>query len=205
VSITNQNFESQGAQTLTTTSTIDVRTVQLAALASDTTFTAASVLSVPSVNYGFWDAQLVLTGGTTTVAVNSDLEAGSIIVENSAVLDDDGGIVRGGSGLASTTLTTGGTLEGDGDLGNLTNASGIVSPGDATPRTLGVAGNYIQDAAGTLAERLASGSNFGILQINGSATLDGALSLTNVGFAPQPGEEWVILTSGAARTGTFRR
>ena len=178
VSITNQLFGSTGAQSLTTTSTITLGPgLQLSALSPATTITAAGI-APNSGNYGFWTSPLVLTGGTTTVAINSTLETGRLTVEGGTLKDDSG--ITAGPGASLTTTLTGGTLTGQGNIGGpVTNIGATVLPGDATPGTFTISGNYTQEAGGTLAIGI-DGTPHGLLQVTGTATLGGDLQLTDV-------------------------
>jgi hypothetical protein len=157
-------------------------------------------------NYGFWDAALVLTGGTTTISTLGEFEVGSITVSG-GLLTDDGGIRKadGSTGLSTLTLT-GGTVDGSGTMGNLDNEGGTVQAGDpaTTHDTLSVAGTYVQGASGTFSEQIAS-MNIGLLQIAGTAAIDGDLSITDVGgfSLGAGGAEEILVSHGGARTGTF--
>jgi hypothetical protein len=211
VTIGNPAFEMGGATTsVTTTSTITLAPgLSLATEGDDGTFTAAGVGPNAGPKYGFGADTLVLTGGTTSVASGNTLESGPLNVQG-GVLENDGTVgqamVLGSTELAPTTLT-GGTLSGTGMVaGTLTNSGGTVAPGDA-PGRLTVAGNYTQEAGGTLGIDLAGttpGTEFDQLLVGGSATLNGTLSLADEGgFAPAFGDTFKILSGASSRTGTF--
>jgi hypothetical protein len=206
VSITNENFGFFGGpQTLTTTSTITLsNSEQLTSLSSNSTITAAGITQQASdgYTYGFWGANLVLTGGTTTVAYNTDLEAGTLTLQGGE-LDDNSGIVAG-SGYTLSTTIDGGTFTGDGNIaGNVTNVSGTVAPpyggvGDQ----LTISGSYTQDAGGTLDIGM-DGSDSSLLRVFDGMTLAGDVSVTNEdGFVPSSGEMFEVILSGPSRTGT---
>ncbi len=207
VSIENQNFSSTGAESLTTTSTITLgANLQLSGLDPSTTFTATGLASQTG-NYGFWDAGLVLTGGTTTVPVNGNLEVGTIAIEGGTFVQD-GGTTLGGGGLNSTTLT-GGTLTGVGDMGNVTNESGTVTvPTGSAGDQLTIDGTYAQQAGGTLAVTV-NGTDTSLLALNGTGgqTIGGTLSLSDApGYTPpSPGSAVadIVLSNSAPITGTF--
>ena len=203
VNITNGNFASAGAETLTTTSTITLGpNVQLNGLSPSTTITAAGVGSQTG-NYGFWSAGLVLSGGTTTVPYLGVLEAGSITVQGGTLVVD--GATQAGAGAVNTTTLAGGTLTGTGFLGNVTNVSGTVAPPGAgiSPTSLTIIGTYTQDAGGTLALGLPTDTL--ALDGSGTQTLGGSLSLTNaVGFSAAPGTQtYAIQANGGPIVGTF--
>ena len=207
VSITNQGFQSTGAESVTTTNVITLGpNLQLSGLAPATTFTAAG-LGSQTGNYGFWDAGLVLTGGTTTVPNNGTLEVGSITVEGGTFVEN-GGTTLGGGGLNTTTLT-GGTVTGTGVLGNVTNTAGtVVVPSGAAADQLTIDGDYSQGAGGTLAVGL-DGSDSSLLKLNGTGTqtIGGTLSIVDDSgdVVPPAGTEAadIILTQTAPIVGTF--
>jgi hypothetical protein len=206
VNISNENFGFSGApQTLTTTSTITLSNgLQMTALSSNSTITAAGIAQQPSggYTYGFWGANLILTGGTTTVAVNTDLEAGTLTLQGGE-LDDNSGIVAG-SGYTLSTTITGGTFTGKGNIaGDVTNVSGTVAPPFGPSDQLTISGSYTQDAGGTLVIGM-DGSNSSLLRVLGGMTLAGDLSVTNEnGFVPSAGESFEVILSGPSRAGTL--
>jgi hypothetical protein len=210
VTISNSDFLTAGTS-LTTTSTITLANgLDLYTGGGDNgTFTAAGIGPNAAPNYGFGADTLILTGGTTTVASGSTLESGPLSVQG-GVLQDDGTVGQStfseATTLAPTTLT-GGALSGTGTVaGPLTNSGGTVAPGDA-PGRLTVAGNYTQEAGGTLGIDLAGttpGTEFDQLLVGGSATLGGTLSLTDEGgFTPAFGDTFKIVSGASSRTGTF--
>jgi hypothetical protein len=131
-------------------------------------------------------------------------------------LGTSGGRVRVGDGLTvpvagTFEITSNGTLAGEGTIiGNLTNAGGIVSPGNSTGR-LDVTGSYIQGSTSTLSVEI--GGTLAELQydqffISGTASLAGSLTvdLLDLGagtFAPSFGDTFDILKAGSGRSGTF--
>lgn len=211
VTIANSSFEMGGSTTsVTTTSTITLANgLDLSNEGDDGTFTAAGIGPNTGPNYGFGADTLNLTGGTTSVASGDTLESGPLDVED-GVLEDDGTVGQAtifGSPEVATTTIAGGTLSGTGTVaGALTDSSGTVSPGDA-PGSLTVAGNYTQEAGGTLAIGIAGttpGTEFDRLLVGGSATLGGTLSLADEGgFAPAFGDTFKIVGGASSRTGTF--
>jgi hypothetical protein len=210
VTISNSDFLTAGTS-LTTTSTITLANgLDLYTGGGDNgTFTAAGIGPNTAANYGFGADTLILTGGTTTVASGSTLESGPLSVQG-GVLQDDGTVGKSTFSeevtLAPTTLM-GGTLSGTGTVaGPLTNSGGTVAPGDA-PGPLTVAGNYAQEAGGTLGIGIAGttpGTEFDQLLVGGSATLGGTLSLADEGgFTPTLGDKFKIVSGASSRTGTF--
>ncbi|HWF74667.1 MAG TPA: hypothetical protein VG186_15060 [Solirubrobacteraceae bacterium] len=207
VSISNANFGFNGdAQTLLTTSTITLSAgEQITSLSGNSTITAASIASQASSNtYGFWGGNLVLSGGTTTVATNTTLQAGTLTLEN-ATLDDNSGIAAGSGYTLSTTIDSGSTFAGVGNIaGAVTNVAGTVAPPyGASGNQLTMAGSYTQDAGGTLAVGM-DGNDTSLLRVFGAMTLAGDLTVTDeLGFTPSTGEQFDVILSGSGPTGTF--
>ncbi len=204
VSITNGLFGATGAQTLTTTGTITVGPVQLDALTSEATITAAAIAAQPANAgaYGFWDANLVLTGGTTNVATNTTLEAGNLTLEGGTI--DAVGDISPPPGYALDAMTLdSGTLTGAGDIhANVTNVGALVSPpGGAAFSQLTVTGTYTQDSGGTLAIGMDQ-TDTSILRVFDGATLAGNLSVTDLDGAPSAGQEFDVLLDSST-TGTL--
>ena len=117
---------------------------------------------------------------------------------NSGVLKVDGSIT------SNTFVNHGGTLAGTGTVnGNVTN-TGKVIPGDA-PGTLTINGNYTQASDGRLLIEIAGANNgqFSVLDILGSAELDGFLyPMLLDGFTPTIGQSFTFLDY-ASLTGAF--
>jgi hypothetical protein len=203
VSITNGLFGATGAQTLTTTGIITLGEIQLDALTSEATITAAAIAVEPANagTYGFWDANLVLTGGTTTVATNTTLQAGDLTLENGTI--DAVGDISPPPGYALDAMTIdSGTLTGAGDVSaNVTNLGGTVAPPSGTiANELTVTGTYTQDSGGTLAIGIDE-TDTSLLRVFQAATLAGNMSVTDLAGAPSPGQEFNVVTDSAT-TGT---
>jgi hypothetical protein len=123
---------------------------------------------------------------------------------------DGGGVLALGGGTVTApagglTLVNG-TLRGVGTInGNLVNNGGTVAPG-TSPGTLTISGNYTQSAGGTLAMELAGttqGVNYDLLQVGGTATLDGTLHVSYVApYVGAGGDVYDIITY-ASRVGDF--
>jgi fibronectin-binding autotransporter adhesin len=120
--------------------------------------------------------------------------------EVSIASDQTLGLTRGAE------LTGGGVLRGGGQVnGNVANTSGTVRPG-SSPGTLTINGNYTQGPGGTLEADVAGttpGTEFDVLDVNGSATLGGKLEvLKDPAFDPLLGDAFAVMTSNS-RSGTF--
>jgi hypothetical protein len=203
VSITNGLFGATGAQTLTTTGIITLGEIQLDGLTSEATITASAIAAQPANagTYGFWDANLVLTGGTTTVATNTTLEAGDVTLVSGTI--DAVGDISPPPGYALDAMTiNSGTLTGAGDIyANVTNVGGTVAPpGGVVANELTVTGTYTQDSGGTLAIGMDE-NDTSLLRVFQGASLAGDLSVTDLAGAPSPGQEFDVVTDSST-TGT---
>jgi hypothetical protein len=128
----------------------------------------------------------VINGGTVDVSAGGAINGIGIATQNGGTLRVNGEMIQTGfNGFVPNGLTiNGGTLEGTGAVrANVANIGGTVGPGNS-PGTLTVDGNYAQGPGGTLAMEIASLLAFDVLDISGSATLDGILDLTvGAGYA----------------------
>jgi RHS repeat-associated protein len=170
-----------------------------------------------TLNFAFGSNQLpsnTLTGGTWDVFANSTLTiAGGPITINQANILLSGGGAKftdlNGTG-ANAFVTNGGSLDLEGGQ-NFTTATNFTNSGTLTvgpASTFTVAGNFTQTSAGTYAVEFAgepASGQYGVLAVNGAASLDGTLSLALVnGFGPQQGGNFPIMTY-TSETGTFAR
>jgi hypothetical protein len=110
--------------------------------------------------------------------------------------------ITGGSYNPGTDLniSPGETLSGTGTVEvNLTNA-GTVSPG-SSPSMLTIAGNYLQEPAGTLAIELGGtvpNTEYDQLIVNGTAALDGKLDIQLLEpFTPELGDAFTLMIYGS--------
>ena len=115
-------------------------------------------------------------------------------------------LLNGGNLTSSQTLDIqGGTLSGAGTLTANVTSSGQVAPGGSAG-TLQMLGNYTQAAGGSLEVEiggLVAGTDFDVLDISSSATLDGTLNVSLIsGFNPSQSDSFQILNY-AARSGAF--
>lgn len=121
-------------------------------------------------------------------------------------------VVNGSQPLSPVTINASGTLAGRGTVGTITSSSGDLKPGPsaaAGPAIL-TSGNVAFNA-GTIFTTELNGPNPGTgydqLNVSGTVNLGGAalVVVPGAGFAPQEGDEVVILNNDAAEaiTGTF--
>jgi hypothetical protein len=155
-----------------------------------------------------------LHSGTWLVGSGSTLELGSSISTLAAKVELTGSGAQLPALASVATVASGGQLELSGGAslttsGKLTNAGNI----QLAPGVLNVQGDYIQRAGGTLAIGVggtAPGSQFGQLNIQNNAALNGALAISLINnFAPVSGQSFAIVpfkgSSGAfsSVTGTI--
>jgi adhesin HecA-like repeat protein len=130
---------------------------------------------------------LLIDGGTVSL-VAGVLDAGTIDLVN-------GGIFN----------FAGGTLHVDNFNGHLVNQAGRLAPGHSAGLTT-ISRDYTQQMNGVLEIEiggLTAGSQFDMLDVSGSAILDGTLQVSLIhGFTPQAGNSFDILDWGS-RAGTF--
>ena len=177
-------FENNGSLTHDGgTTTIDVGGVLLNNSQINQNDGAISVLSGGQLSN---DNLIVINGGTVDVSAGGAINGIGIATQNGGTLRVNGEMIQTGfNGFVPNGLTiNGGTLEGTGAVrANVANIGGTVGPGNS-PGTLTVDGNYAQGPGGTLAMEIASLLAFDVLDISGSATLDGILDLTvGAGYA----------------------
>jgi len=157
---------------------------------------------------------------STAVNLNDDTDvdiaAGASLVFNNALNLNGRTLTKTGDGLMNIrnqlntgggwVVVVGGTLGGTGEIiGSVVNSSGSIAPGDSAG-ALSIEGSYGQGAGATLAVELegTAAGQFDVLDITGTAVLDGALDVSLLGgFTPTDGDTWVILTADGGITGAF--
>ncbi|HJT36519.1 MAG TPA: hypothetical protein VJ783_31135, partial [Pirellulales bacterium] len=139
--------------------------------------------------------------GTVDVKTGTlSLEGGFTQTAGETILD--GGALQNTSALS----IAGGKLSGRGTVtGDVDNSGGTLSPG-FSPGTINITGNYTQGPGGTLAVEiggLTPGTGFDVLNISGTANLDGTLAISLINnFLPAVGDAFQIITY-AAKNGQF--
>lgn len=134
--------------------------------------------------------------GAGRLQINSSIGGytGSVVV--------NGGVMEVNNSFIVPFLINSGTLAGTGTVGDVTN-NGSVSPGHSVG-TLNISGNYTQNASGTLVIEVEGTNNSDLLNISGTASLDGTLNvlvLPGTYFASHDTETILIATGGVF--GTF--
>src|SRR5262249_17609876 len=129
-------------------------------------------------------------------AVTSLAASGTINMGNGSKLSTTSGVDLTGTLTATASLGGSATISG-----NLKNA-GLISFAGSNYSTLNVTGNYNQWSTGTLQMRIwPSGAN-DILNVSGTATLDGTLGVTATGTLSTPGQSWALI-GAASFSGSF--
>ena len=144
---------------------------------------------------------LVKEGTGTLRMLGQSVYSGDTVI-NGGRLQVDGSITN-----ARTFVNPGGTLAGVGFIrGNVFNYGGNVAPG-ASPGTLTIKGNYVQNKDGTLTIEVAGAKSgqHDLLAVSQRATIDGNLRIVNVGTKSllKPGQSIDILTAEKGVSGTF--
>ena len=174
------------------------------------------------------DASLVVDGAgvagahqfQTVVNLKSNTDAA---VETGALLSFDGPLNLGGNVLAKTGLgrlnvndlptvsggaiqAAGGVIGGSGTVGgDLSNTGATVAPGQSVG-VLTVDGDYSQGSSGALeieVAGLAPGTEHDQLDIAGTASLDGTLSLEGIDSLPSIGDHVLTILNALTVSGTF--
>jgi len=155
-------------------------------------------LGVPLVNAGLLDV-----GAGRLHAVELELQAGELRLA--------GGSVRSGNNQFAQIRLAGGSITGSGTItGTIQNIGGTLAPSGP----LRVFGGYTQGPTATLdlaLGGLASGSNFGVLQltpnqgIGGGATINGGRLKINAtgGFSPAAGDRFQVAQCSTSCQGSF--
>jgi hypothetical protein len=167
----------------------------------------------------------VLAGGTL-----DDEQSGTttftVPVQNAGTIDVTSGVLHVASltqtagetyvphtGLQGPVTLAGGVLDGLGTVtGDVHNSGATLAPGlnasDGPPFVghLHIAGNYTQDAGGSIAEDVGGriDGQYDALDVTGNAALAGTLAINTWNtFAPAADDTFTVVSAGGTRTGKF--
>ena len=150
------------------------------------------------------NGQTLYLAGATTNTGTLEATNGGILQINGVTVNDLNGTMTAGAGstiqLVSSALVQNGTSF---------NSLGLLSIDSTSTFVLGTGAHsgtgYIQLANGMLNEMIASNSSFGVINVSGSALLNGTLNiLLQNGFDPTIGSTYKILLANAGQiNGTF--
>jgi hypothetical protein len=177
---------------------------------SNGSFTLTSGKSLTANN------EIIGNGGTGTLTQND----GYHLITNSLSLAANAGSsgtynLNGGNlKAANITVNSGGTFNFNGGTlsvgqftGDVANLGGTLAPG-SSPGATNITGNYSQSPTGTFAVEIGGTGpgQFDVLNVSGTATLDGALSVSlfDLGsglFTPHLGDSFDILTADLIQGG----
>ncbi|HTW33290.1 MAG TPA: autotransporter-associated beta strand repeat-containing protein, partial [Rhizomicrobium sp.] len=143
------------------------------------------------------------TGGVTQAGSGQTTLTATEAYSGPTVVSDGTLLVNGSiTSSSGTTVGSGGTLGGTGTVGKLTvNNNGTVTTGSGGIGTLTVNGNFVLGAGATYAAQV-SPTQSDLLNVNGTATLQGALTVTptGTGFTATP---ITILQASGGLSGQF--
>jgi fibronectin-binding autotransporter adhesin len=131
--------------------------------------------------------ELIMTGDSSRFSGITHIQDGTL-----KVLHHLGGQIQ---------LSGKGMLRGNGKVGSVRNGS-VVAPG-ASIGTLTIEGDYTQLLEGTLAIEIDDSGASSLLQVTGSANLDGALDVILEPGVYLSGQLYTILTAGGGVNGSF--
>jgi autotransporter-associated beta strand protein len=151
----------------------------------------------PIVTAGAGTGSLAKAGSGTLTLHATNTYSGSTIVSNGTLL------VQGQ--LAGSVAVVGGTLGGTGVVLGAVTSGGTVAPGASAGQFL-IAGDYTQNAPGTLSIELGGGApgvTYDELLVGGTANLAGGLKVRLIdGFTPATNDLFLILDANVV-AGTF--
>lgn len=155
-----------------------------------------------------------LTIGTASAAgvfylghLDVGAEAVTLIDNNGAVLGGPTTIAGGEiSCPAGIGIQNGGAVQGEGTLSGAVTCSGILEPdsSDGTPGILTIDGNLFANPSSNMRFELNGPGNSHRINVDGTMTLNGTVTLTLApGYLPTIGEQIILINAVSGRTGTF--
>jgi hypothetical protein len=159
------------------------------------TATDGAILIIAPSNSAANQGTIRADGGTIHFNRDTDNTGGVIETVNNGVIHFNAEVTGGTFAFSSGQVGGGGSIGGD-----VTNDGSTINPGNS-PGLLTIDGNYTQNSGGILAIELGGltpGTQFDVLDVNGTATLDGTLTVSLInGFAPTAGDTFTFLTYDA--------
>ncbi|MGH9350990.1 MAG: hypothetical protein ACRD2G_02315 [Terriglobia bacterium] len=146
---------------------------------------------------------LVSVGGAVTTSGTVEIGSGAATLDAVGGYTQTGGTTDITGKLVSPKVDVeGGTVSGSGTIeGDVVNDA-VVSPGD--PATLTIGGNYIQDGDGTLIIDILGATDYSILDVTGTATLDGAIEFDFLdGYVPSGDTDFAFVEAAGGVSGFF--
>ena len=136
-----------------------------------------------------------------------DVQTGQLSVVHELT---NNGVIRVAAGAVfnaeSQNFTSAGTLTGDGAIktaaGKDIENSGQINPGDVIG-SLTLDGDVLLHGASAINFELADLASFDSVTVTGDISLDGTITLLNMGYTPMLGDSFVVMTVGGASTGSF--
>ena len=199
------NVEATGSINIGTNNLTNAGTVTVAAGGS---ITDDLINSGITNNAGTWTGPVTNSGtfnnnvgGTVSglLTNNSGATTNAGALNGGAVVN--GGLLMVDGTAAAVTVNPGGTLAGNGIVGNTTIDGGVLSPGNSIG-LLTVQGNLVFTAAASYLVEV-SPSNADRTNVTGTATLGGATVNASFGAGTYVARQYTILNAGAGVSGTF--
>jgi fibronectin-binding autotransporter adhesin len=179
-----------------------------------------AALNTPQVSISAGATLQLNSGGSVSNLTDNGslIFAGSETVSFGSVISGPGNVIQDGSGttiLSGRDTYTGGTIIDLGTLlvnntqalgtGNVAVSGGVLGASGTQP--INVSGNFTQSTGGTLQLNIAGRApgQFGVLNVAGSAALNGTLRLLNLGYQPQSGDNLKLVSTGGAIFGRFAK
>jgi fibronectin-binding autotransporter adhesin len=161
-------------------------------------------LNVETVNVNGTAWELSSTSSFDDINANAGVftNSGALTVANNVDVASGATYTGAGTLAGDLDVRAGGFWRGIGTVtGNVTNA-GTVAPGNSIG-TQNIVGNFVQGAGGTLEVEINTAGGTDLLNITGSATLDGALSIVGLDGDVADGTTYTFIQTTGGVAGAF--